>query len=161
MKWVMQHPGPFLHRAKQDLMRNGFEYWEQLVGRLGWLNIRLPSWITLGFAVAFAVNIFSGPRDPPSPVRWQRIALTVVILGGVGAIQLSQYLSFNPVRSDYIVGVQGRYFVPFAFIAAFAFSNSLLCRAPFDLLCKLACSLFVLSAHLCAFFVLARASGKI
>jgi hypothetical protein len=57
--------------------------------------------------------------------------------------------------------VQGRYFVPFAVVAAFAFSNSLLSRAPFDLLCKLACSMFVMSAHICAFFVLARAAGKI
>jgi hypothetical protein len=57
--------------------------------------------------------------------------------------------------------VQGRYFVPFAFIAAFAFSNSLLSRGTFDLFLKLACSLFVVSAHICVFFVLARAAGTI
>jgi uncharacterized membrane protein len=161
MAWVVKHPGGFWHRAKVDLIRNGFEYWEEMVGRLGWLNIRLPPWVFLGFAAAFAVCLFLGPRDPPFPVWWQRIALTLVVLAGVLAIELSQYLSFNPVRSAFILGLQGRYFVPFAAVAAFAFSNSLLRRAPFDLLGKLVCSLFVVSAHLCALFILARAAGKI
>jgi uncharacterized membrane protein len=161
MAWVVTHPEWFVQRVENDLRKHGFEYLEQLVGRLGWLNIRLPFWVFLGFAVALTANIFIGPRAPPSPFWWQRLALAVLILGGVVAIQLSQYLSFNPVGSRFILGVQGRYFVPFAFAAAFAFSNSLLSRAPFDLLCKLVCSLFVVSAHLCTFFVLARAAGKI
>ena len=160
-KWVMKHPGPFWHRVKQDLTTRGLAYWEQLVGRLGWLNIRLPSWIIAGFAASFAVCLFLGPRDAPSPLWWQRVALAIVVLGGVLAIEFMLYLTFNPVRSAFILGVQGRYFVPLMLIAAFAFSNSLLSRAPFDFLCKLGCSLFVASAHICTFFVLARAAGKI
>jgi uncharacterized membrane protein len=161
MAWVVKHPGGFWHRAKEDLRRNVLEYWEELVGRLGWLNIRLPSWISIGYAVALAAWLFLGPRDPPSPVWWQRIALALVILGGVVAIQLSQYLCFNPVRSAFILGVQGRYFVPFAFVGAFAFSNSLLNRQQFEALAKLGSSALVVSAHLCTFFVLARAAGRI
>lgn len=161
LKWVMKHPGPFFHRVKHDLKMHGLEYWEQLVGRLGWLNIRLPSWIIAGFAAALAVSLFLGPRDSPSPLWWQRVALAVAIVSGALAIEFMLYLTFNPVGSDFIFGVQGRYFVPLAVLAAFAFSNSLLSRAPFDLFCKLACSLFVVSAHICTFFVLARAAGKI
>lgn len=161
VKWVMKHPGPFLHRVKQDLRMRGLEYWEQLVGRLGWLNIRLPSWIIAGFAAALAVSLFLSPRDSPSPLWWQRVALAVMVLSGAVAIEFMLYLTFNPVGSVFILGVQGRYFIPLTLLAAFAFSNSLLSRAPFDLLCKLACSLFVVSAHICAFFVLARAAGKI
>ena len=161
VKWVVKHPGPFLHRVKQDLKMRGLEYWEQLVGRLGWLNIRLPSWIIAGFAAALAVNLFLSPRESPAPLWWQRVALAVVILSGGLAIEFMLYLTFNPVGSAFIFGVQGRYLIPLALLAAFAFSNSLLSRPPFDLLLKLACSLFVVSAHLCAYFVLARAAGKI
>jgi uncharacterized membrane protein len=161
LAWVVNHPGGFWHRVKQDLVRRGLEYWEQLVGRLGWLNIYLPTWIPIGFAAAFAACLFTGPRDPPSPLWWQRIGLAVVILGGVVAIELSQFLSINPVRSPFILSVYGRYFVPFAFVATFAFSNSLLNRRQFEPLAKIACSAFVVSAHLCTFFVLARVAGKI
>jgi uncharacterized membrane protein len=160
-KWVMTHPGPFWHRVKQDLKMRGLEYWEQLVGRLGWLNIRLPSWVFIGFAAAFAVCICISPRGSPSPRWWQRVALLVMVLGGVMAIEFLLYLTFNPVGSAFILGVQGRYLTPLAVMAVFAFSNSRLSRPPFELLCKLGCLLFVVSAHICAFFVLARAAGKI
>jgi len=161
MEWVVMHPAAFWDRAERDLMRHGLEYWEQMVGRLGWLNIYLPSWICVGFAAVFAACLFTGPRAPPSPLWWQRIALALMVLGGIVAIELSVYLSFNPVRSPFVIGVQGRYFTPFAAVATYALSNSLLSRAPFDLLCKLVCSLFVLSAHICALFTVARAAGKI
>jgi uncharacterized membrane protein len=161
LQWVAKHPGPFWHRVKQDFYRNSLEYWEELVGRLGWLNIRLPFWVALGFAVALAACMCVGSRDPPSLVWWQRFALGLTILAGFVAIDFSQYLSFNPIRSAFIVGVQGRYFVPFALVAVFAVSNSFLRRDSFVPFCKLACSLFVLSAHFCVFFTLARAAGKI
>jgi uncharacterized membrane protein len=159
--WVAKHPGGFWHRVKLDLWRNGLLYWQELVGGLGWRNIHLPPWIAIGYAATLMACLFLGPRDPPFPVWWQRIALAVVILGGVVAIELSQYLSFNPVRSAFILGVQGRYFTPFAFVAAFAFSSSLLNRKQFEALAKLICLAFVLSAHLCTFFVLARVAGRI
>jgi uncharacterized membrane protein len=158
-KWIMKHPGPFFHRVKQDLKRNGLEYWEQLVGRLGWLNIRLPSWIIAGFALALAVNLFLGSRDAPFPFWWQRVALAVVALGGVLAIEFALYLTFNPVASPYILGVQGRYFTPLAVAAAFVFSNARLSRWSLEFPVRLACFLFVAAAHLSVYFVLARAAG--
>ena len=75
------------------------------------------------------------------------------------AIELSQYLSFNPVRSAFILGGQGRYFVPLAFLTAFAFSNPLLNRPQLEVAAKLACAALVVTAHLCTFRVLAQAAG--
>jgi uncharacterized membrane protein len=160
-RWVAKHPGVFWHRAKQDLRAHGVDYWQQFVGRLGWLNIPLPSWISVGFALALAIGIFIGPRDPPTPLWWQRIALGFVALGGVLAIQFMLYLTFNPVRSPFIIGVQGRYFTPLAVLAAFAFSNSLLTRPAVESVYKLGCLLFGISANCAALFAVARASGKI
>lgn len=160
MKWVAYHPGGFWHRVKQDFLSKGFDYGEQLVGRLGWLNIRLPGWIPIGFALAFALSAFTGPRDSPSLSWWQRLALLPLILAGVIAIELSLYLSFNPVGSAFVLGVQGRYFVPFAFLAAFAVSTCVLNQKRLDMLRAIGCTLFVIGAHLCTYFVLARAAGR-
>jgi len=161
LQWVAKHPGSFWHRVKHDFYRNWFDYWEEIVGRLGWLNIRLPGWVIFGFAAVFLACICLGSRAPPSLLWWQRLALLLTVLVGAVAIAFLQFLSFNPIRSDYIVGMQGRYFVPFAFVVVFAVTNSLLRRESFVLLCKVVCPLFVLSAHLCVFFTLARAAGKI
>lgn len=159
--WVAKHPGIFWHRAKLDLKAHGIDYWQQFVGRLGWLNIPLPSWISAGFALALAIGVFIGPRDPPTLLWWQRIVIGVLALGGLLAIQFMLYLTFNPLRSPFILGVQGRYLTPLAVLAAFAFSNSLLARASAESVYKLGCLLFGISAHCGALFAVARASGKI
>jgi hypothetical protein len=159
--WVAYHPAAFWQRVKYDLARNALDYGQELVGRLGWRNIELPPWIPIGYAVALGACFFLGPRDPPYPAWWQRLGLALVIFGGLVAIELSQYLSFSAVRSAFILGVQGRYFTPFAFLTAFAFSNSLLNRKDVETAARIACAALVIGAHLCAFFVLARVAGKI
>ena len=160
LRWVLMHPGMFWHRAKQDLKKHGSEYWEQLVGRLGWLNIRLPSWIPIGFAAALAAAIFTAPRDGPFPTWRQRLSLSLAVFGGVMAIQFMLYLTFNPIGSPFIVGVQGRYFTAIALLAAFAVSNPLLSRPSDELVGKVGFLLFIASAHSAAFVALAQAAGK-
>jgi uncharacterized membrane protein len=160
-RWVLIHPGIFWHRAKHDLATQGLDYWQEFVGRLGWLNISVPSWISVGFAIALGLGIFVGPRGPPSPLWWQRLAMAAIALGGIFAIEFMLYLTFNPVKSPFILGVQGRYFTALAVLAAFAFSNSLLSRPSFERIFKWGCLLFGVSAHCGALFAVARASGKI
>src|SRR4029077_16995938 len=113
------HPGPFWHRFKVDFQRNGLEYWEELVGRLGWLNISLPAWVPPGFAAALILLPFFGNKKPPWPFRWKRIVLGAAVVPGIIAIQLTLCATFNGVGSVWILGVQGRYFTVLAFLAAF------------------------------------------
>jgi uncharacterized membrane protein len=161
LKWVGRHPGPFWHRVKQDLRAKADDYWQQLVGRLGWLNISLPAWIPIGFLLALTAAVFLAPRGLPVPVWWQRGALTIVVLAGIVAVEFALYVTFNKVGSRWIFGVQGRYFAPVAFVAAFAFSNSKANRPQLEWFFKLACVAFLICAHFGAFVALARAAGKI
>jgi uncharacterized membrane protein len=161
LAWVGQHPGIFWHRVKQDVGTHGVDYWAQLVGRLGWLNIPLPTWLYAGFAVGFVVLTFFGRKKPPWPLLWQRAVLGGVVLLGVIAIELALYATFNPVKSPFILGVQGRYFTVLLFVLAFAGSYSWLDRPGWNRIAMAACGLFVAAAHVSAWFALARAAGKI
>ena len=161
LDWVARHPGPFWHRVRLDLQGHGFDYWEQLVGRLGWLNIPLPAWIPPGFAMALILLAFFGRKKPPWPFRWQRLVLGGVIVLGVVLIELTLYVTFNGVGSRWIMGVQGRYFVVLAFLAVFAGSCSLFDYGRLTLPIAAACLLFVLAAHGAAWLALARAAGKL
>lgn len=160
-RWVAKNPAAFWRRARNDFKIHGAEYWEQFVGRLGWLNIRLPAWIPIGFALLLVIALFAGPVGTPSPLWWQRLVLGAMALGGILAIQFTLYLTFNGVKSPFIFGVQGRYFTPLAVLAVFAFSNSSLSRLGVERLFKLCCLLIGAAAHCGAFFALARAAGKI
>lgn len=160
-RWILKHPGMFWHRAKQDVAQSAFEYWEQFVGRLGWLNIILPFWVPIGFALILPLGIFLGPRDPPGPLWWQRLALAVAFVGAILGVQLVLYLTFNGVGSPFILGMQGRYFTVPAVLATFAFANSRLSRPAIERAFRLAVLVFAFSAHCGAAFALARAAGKI
>jgi uncharacterized membrane protein len=160
-RWVLKHPGIFWHRAKLDLVHRGFEYWEQFVGRLGWLNVTLPLWIPIGFAFLLMLAIFLGPRDPPGPLWWQRLILGAMAFGAILAMQLVLYLTFNGVKSPFILGVQGRYFTVPAVLLVFAFANSRLSRPAIENAFKLGALLFALTAQAGAVFALAHAAGKI
>lgn len=161
LRWVAGHGGMFWHRAKVDLISHGVGYWQQVVGRLGWLNIRLPAWLYTGFAAVLLVLGFMGSKDPPGPARWQRIVLGALVPAGMVAIELMLYLTFNAIGSPFIQGVQGRYFVALAFVAAFAYSNSLLSGRWWTVPAAAASWLFVGASHIAAWWALARAAGKI
>ncbi|MFL6589035.1 MAG: DUF2142 domain-containing protein [Chthoniobacterales bacterium] len=161
LHWVAQHPGIFWHRVKLDLKTHGIDYWEQLVGRLGWLNIALPGWIYAGFAAALVTLTFLGTKSPPWPSWRQRTVLGAVVLLGIMAIDFMLYLTFNGVGSPFILGVQGRYFTALALVAGFACSNDRLNRPRWNTACLIGCTAFVAIGHCGAWVCLARASGKI
>jgi len=161
LQWVGEHPVLFLRVVKLDLEKRSVDFWQQLVGTLGWLNIALPGWIHAGFAAALVITTFFGAKHPPWPSWQQRAVLGAVVLLGIAAIEFMLYLTFNGVGSLYIIGVQGRYFTALAFVAAFACSNNRLSLPRLNLASTIGCLAFVVIAHCGAWICLARASGKL
>jgi uncharacterized membrane protein len=159
LRYVAQNPGAFADALQRDLRRRAFEYWRQAVGRLGWLNLRLPEWITSGFALVLAAALCCASPNEPQPRAWQRWLLGIAAVAGVVGVALMLYATFNGVGSRHVRGVQGRYFIPLLALMAFALSNRLLGRSRLRLPILAACGIFVAAAQIGTLVTVVRAAA--
>lgn len=125
---MLTHPLALFSAAYNSFERIGDLYFKQFVGVLGWLDTYFPrSYYCVSAAVLGAglLAAASGPgRDLRPGDRWM---LAAAVLCSFVMLYVVQYLSWSPVGSDWIDGVQGRYFVPLALVLALAipsFSDS-------------------------------------
>ena len=110
----LQQPIRMLHMVWDTLDVYGTGYLRQLVGRFGALDVPLPefvyhcAWSALALVAAHAIvqTIRSGSFNAASVLLTLACCLaSVVLILGI------QYLTFSPVESPYVEGVQGRYFI--------------------------------------------------
>ena len=111
---LQEQPTEFVREVRNDIVRRGTERVSQIVGRFGWLNIRLPTALTTAYAAALALSCFLAAPHLPRPRRYQRLVFFATAVAGVLGIQLSLFITYN------VGWVQGRYFIPFVVALAFA-----------------------------------------
>jgi hypothetical protein len=119
--WLAGHTLAIPALAARTLAAHGPMLAEQFVGVLGWLDTPLPgpyrlaAWTVLGLAAALAWG-----RSRPSGWRGLAPTAAAVALVVVDAIFLTLYLQWTPLGAPVVEGVQGRYFLPVAAVAALA-----------------------------------------
>ncbi len=116
IRHLLAEPSSILAVAVNTMKYQYDLYLESFVGKLGWLDLRLPesyhrlAWIDLVVALAISAAVF-GWRG-----RGLAAATTLVaLLASVGALFAALYISWTPVGNVIVDGVQGRYFIPLAF----------------------------------------------
>lgn len=112
LEYVFQHPWGFARIMLNTLDQSGYFLLKGFFGHFGWLTIALPFSIVFLALVALAIA-FSSPDDYTA-AWWQRIVLVCAAGLAVVATCLALYLTFTPVGSESIAGLQGRYFIPCA-----------------------------------------------
>lgn len=112
LKHILGHPFGFAWL----LLRN---FWESMAGYLrGWLALYgydywpVPGAVYWLYSLAIIISLWIRAADEKVPARSTRIGLALVFLLSYSATVASLYLSYTPVGSDMILGVQGRYFFP-------------------------------------------------
>ncbi|MCU1349089.1 MAG: Protein of unknown function rane [Acidobacteria bacterium] len=109
LRCILAAPLRFVRLLTHDLTSNGTRYIAEMIGRLGWINVFLPSAVTaLEVVLLAAVGLTAAPA-----LDWKRrVTAFAIVIGTVVGIVTSQYLTWTVICSDRIDGVQGRYFLP-------------------------------------------------
>ncbi len=110
---LLAAPWRVLGLAARTCRLNAFNYGEQFLGRLGWLDVALPFGFRLCAGALLAVAALSSWRAG-SGARGGRTMLlaALAIAGAVVAMFATQYLTWTRVGGASVEGMQGRYFLP-------------------------------------------------
>ncbi len=124
--FIVTHPLDYLTALYNGIFRyplqaQGRGLFRQFIGLLGWLDLVFPPFFyyLLGFFLLAQVILSQGL--PHIPAKGRALVLLTSLATAVG-VATAMYL-VNPVGSDTIVGLQGRYFTPLAPLALVAVSH--------------------------------------
>ena len=119
MKYIFSAPLTFTGILFRDLWTNGAAYLQGWMGVYGYNYWPVPGLTYLLYALAVIAAWIVSNRDavtegPDSLIaqRWTRIVLIGLSIAGVLLTIVSLYVAFTPVGSQFVAGVQGRYFTP-------------------------------------------------
>ena len=113
-------PLGFLAIAATDYATHAHRYAGQLVGKLGWLDTKLPATFILAYLAVLLGLLFVDVNPKIEVLPWQRAFIAAVILTTLVLISASQYAVWTPYGAKYIEGLQGRYFSPLVPAAVWA-----------------------------------------
>lgn len=124
---VLGYPLTFLLTVLKDFFRNGFVYFQGWINGYGYYYWTPPALISVFYVLSLGF-VFFMESAPQQVNRKLRIILAIVFVAGYILTIVSLYVSFAPVGSDQVFGVQGRYFIPLALplflvISSFAWSR--------------------------------------
>ncbi len=98
-------------------------YIRTYVGGLGQLDTYLPDWLVYSY---LCVLPFLALTDNPDRIRFslrRKAFLFLVWLAVMGLLHTAMFMTATYVGSDYITGMQGRYFIPVGLLFFFVFTN--------------------------------------
>jgi len=104
----------------------GFYFATTIGGALGWFQqeIVAPKYFLLAFALLLVLAFLKTPEDSLIIQKRHRVLFFAIFCFGVFAIMLSMFVAWTFVDETVIVGVQGRYFLPYLPLLALALRSN-------------------------------------
>ncbi len=108
----LTHPFGFLWVLIHDYAVHTPRYLGELVGKLGWLDTKIPIPLRVVYLAVLLALVFLdvSPRIEVRP--WQKGILAAATLAAMAIVSASQYAIWTSYGADLIEGIQGRYFLP-------------------------------------------------
>jgi uncharacterized membrane protein len=124
--YILGHPLIFFQTLIRDFVANGLIYLQGWIDGYGYYYWTPPQIISLFFLLSLGSAILITSAFKQVSNRF-RIVFILVFAASYLATIMSLYLTFTPVGSDQVLGVQGRYFIPLAlplFLALSSFAGT-------------------------------------
>jgi uncharacterized membrane protein len=142
---LLAHPSLIFPLIRNTMRYQWDLYIESFVGKLGWLDLKLPwSYIVLAVcdlavAALACVTTAAGRRR----TIFYRIIVLIALITSIAALFAVLYVSWTPVGNFIVDGIQGRYFIPLAFfLAALIAVGAQPVLRPVATVCKLLVAVF-------------------
>jgi uncharacterized membrane protein len=110
--WVFADIPRFLKVVSQTFYEERNHVFQSYVGKFGWLNVRLPQWY-YGTTLLFSLWVLATGGGDSFDRAWRgRAWMVVLLLITLLVFSFFMYLTWNNPGSHYMMGLQGRYFIP-------------------------------------------------
>ncbi|BDY73534.1 DUF2142 domain-containing protein [Escherichia coli] len=120
--YYLKHPFEILsiiYNTISDYGRSSF-YFKSFVGKLGWLDIWMPTYLYIvSFVVIVALISLSISYSEIKKHIFFSLSVAIVSLGSAALIFCALLVQYSKFPTDVIIGIQGRYFVIPVIISAF------------------------------------------
>ena len=121
-QYILSHPLLFLQIVLMDFLANGLVYFQEWINGYGYYYWTPPLVVSIFFLLSLAAAIWIASSTDRVNRKF-RIVFILTFVAGYLATIASLYLTFTPVGSDQIFGVQGRYFIPLALLLFLVFCS--------------------------------------
>lgn len=120
--YLLNHPLKLVSLFCNTVLERTDAYIQNILGgSLGWFTISIP-WI---YCIVFLILLLiSASTIVPKINRKERILFLFISFCSFVLVNFSMLIVWTPKTSDYIIGVQGRYFLPFIFLTMLGVSLS-------------------------------------
>jgi len=116
LKNVIKHPTIFFEMYYRTFMQLGSYYLETFLGSsLGWLNVHINELIIYSYLILLCFSPFLSINEKYPNIKLKISFLLITIITAM-LIIFGLYLSWTPVGDLVALGIQGRYFLPIAFM---------------------------------------------
>jgi len=114
---LLRNPVYALRLFENTIYQRGDILLNEILGsRLAFLNVRVPWFVLTGFLILAVLSAAGTALTDANGRPWRpiyRLYTGLLCLAGTIMIMLSMLLAWTTLDSDYILGLQGRYFIPY------------------------------------------------
>ena len=113
-RFILNNPIQYMGIIFNTVSYSSTFYLDSFVGILGWLNKPLPKWhINLYLWILLITALLFSNKNIRITLT-NKLIIASIFTAGVLLIETGLYLVWTPVGGNYILDVQGRYFIPYA-----------------------------------------------